>query len=409
MFEHAEPNVPRGLIALMAVACGLSVAGLYYAQPLAGPIGRSLGLGRGAVGLTVTLAQLGYVAGLILVVPLGDLMENRRLIVLTVLGGAAALALAALAPDAPVFLLASLLVGLGSVAAQMLVPVAAHLAPPAERGRVVGEVMSGLLAGILLSRPAASLIDVAFGWRAVFAAAAAAMLVLAGVLHRRLPRRCPEADHGYRQLLSSMAGLLQNTPVLQRRAAYQACMFGAFSAFWTTAPLLLAGPAYRYGQSVIAAFALAGASGALIAPLAGRLADRGLTRPVTGLAFAAVALCAILSALAGVAGRLWLLVLAALLLDLGVQTSQVVGQRAIYSHAREALSRLNGLYIALLFLGGAVGSAAGAALYALGGWPAADALVATFCLLAFGLYATEFTSRAAMAQPAHKPTPNGRP
>ncbi len=194
MSEYAEPNVPRGLIALMAVACGLSVAGLYYAQPLAGPIGRSLGLGRGAVGLTVTLAQLGYVAGLILIVPLGDLMENRRLIVLTVLGGAAALVLAALAPDAPVFLLASLLVGLGSVAAQMLVPVAAHLAPPAERGRVVGEVMSGLLAGILLSRPVASLIYVALGWRAVFAGAAAAMLVLAGVLDRRLPRRRP--GHG---------------------------------------------------------------------------------------------------------------------------------------------------------------------------------------------------------------------
>ena len=155
-------------------------------------------------------------------------------------------------------------------------------------------------------------------------------------------------------------------------------------------PLLLEGHAYRYGQAAIAVFALAGASGALIAPVAGRLADRGLTRPATGGAFAAVALCCLLSAFAGASGRVWLLVLAALLLDLGVQTSQVVGQRAIYSHAKEALSRLNGLYIALLFVGGAIGSATGAALYAIGGWSAANALVGGFCLLAFGLYATEF-------------------
>ncbi len=394
MAPNEAQEMPTGLIALMAVACGLSVAGLYYAQPLAGPIGLSLGLHQAAVGLLVTLAQLGYVAGLILVVPLGDLVENRRLIVLTVASGAAALALAALAPNAQVFLVASLLVGMGSVSAQMLVPVAVHLSRPSARGRVVGEVMSGLLAGILLSRPAASLIDAAFGWRAVFAAAAVAMLALAVILRRWLPRRQPEADHSYGQLLLSMAGLLRNTPVLQRRAAYQACMFGAFSAFWTTAPLLLEGRVYRYGQTAIALFALAGASGALIAPVAGRLADRGLTRPATGGAFAAVALCWLMSAFAGVGGRVWLLVLAALFLDLGVQTSQVVGQRAIYSHAKEALSRLNGLYIALLFVGGAVGSAAGAALYAVGGWPAADALVGGFCLLAFGLYATEFIGRA---------------
>ncbi len=372
------------------MACGLSVAGLYYAQPLAGPIGRSLGLNQAAVGLLVTLAQLGYVAGLILIVPLGDLVENRRLIVITVAGGAAALALAAVSPNAPVFLVASLLVGLGSVSAQMLVPVAVHLAPPEARGRVVGEVMSGLLAGILLSRPAASLIDAAFGWRTVFASGAIAMLVLAGVLLRWLPQRRPEADHSYGDLLRSMAGLLKNTPVLQRRAAYQACMFGAFSAFWTTAPLLLAGRVYHYGQTTIAFFALAGASGALIAPVAGRLADRGLTRPATGAAFAAAAACCVLSAFAGTGGRLWILVLAALLLDLGVQTSQVVGQRAIYSHAKEALSRLNGLYIALLFVGGAIGSALGAALYAVGGWPAANALVGAFRLLALGLFATEF-------------------
>ncbi|MGC1303501.1 MAG: MFS transporter, partial [Caulobacteraceae bacterium] len=272
----------RGLIVFMALACGLSVANLYYAQPLAGPISQSLGMSHAATGLVVTLTQAGYGLGLAFLVPLGDLVENRRLIVITALCGTVALALAALSPSAGLFLAASFLVGLGSVAAQMLVPVAAHMAPPEARGRVVGDVMSGLITGILLSRPAASLMADHFGWRPVFYISAAAMLVLSVAMMRLLPRRAPEADHTYPELIASMGTLLVETPILRRRAFYQACMFGAFSLFWTTVPLMLAGPLYRLSQTQIALFALAGATGALIAPVAGRLADRGLTRPASG-------------------------------------------------------------------------------------------------------------------------------
>jgi predicted MFS family arabinose efflux permease len=375
----------------MALACGLSVANLYYAQPLAGPISRALGMGPAAAGLVVTLTQIGYGLGLVLLVPLGDLLENRRLIALTAVGGALALVLAAIAPNAPVFLLAALLVGFGSNAAQMLVPVAAHMAPPRARGRVVGEVMSGLLAGILLARPIASVVADRLGWRPVFAISAGLMLVLAAAVLRVLPERRPLADHSYRSLLASLGQLLKETPVLRRRALYQGTLFGAFSLFWTAAPLLLEGPTYRLSQTWIAVFALAGASGALIAPVAGRLADRGLTRPASGAAFAAAALCFGLGLVGRGGGALGLaaLVIAGLLLDLGVQTSQVLGQREIYSLAAEARSRLNGLYVALFFIGGALGSGLGGAVYAWAGWMGASLLGLGFCLVGAAAYARE--------------------
>jgi predicted MFS family arabinose efflux permease len=391
----------RGLIVFMALACGLSVANLYYGQPLAGPISQALGMSKAATGLVVTLTQAGYGLGLAFVVPLGDLVENRRLIVVTALCGAAALGLAAISPSAGLFLAASLLVGLGSVAAQMLVPVAAHFAPPEARGRVVGDVMSGLIAGILLSRPASSLIADHFGWRAVFFASAVVMLILSAAIARILPKRQPESDHTYPQLIASMGALLVETPILRRRAFYQGCMFGAFSLFWTTAPLLLSGPVYRLSQTQIALFALAGATGALIAPVAGRMADRGWTRPATGAAFVAAALCFVLCWFGRGGGLgLWALVGAGLLLDLGVQTCQVLGQREIYSLAAHARSRLNGLYVALFFIGGAIGSGVGGAVYAWAGWAGAVALGLVFCALAFGMYATEFMGARRMATEA---------
>ena len=378
----------------MALACGLSVANLYYAQPLAGPISRALGMKPAFAGLVVTLTQVGYGVGLILLAPLGDLVENRRLVALTAAGGALALAATALAPNAGVFLASALLVGVGSTAAQMLLPIAAHMAPERARGRVVGEVMSGLIAGILLARPIASLIADHLGWRPVFGLSAVLMLALSGAVLKVLPERRPAADHTYASLLGSLGALLAETPVLQRRGFYQACMFAAFSLFWTVAPLLLEGPVYRMSQTGIAIFALAGAGGALIAPVAGRMADRGWTRPATGAAFAAAALCFAMGwfgQLGNLVG-LALLVAGAVVLDLGVQTSQVMGQRAIYSLAADVRSRLNGLYIALLFVGGAIGSGVGGAIYAWAGWSGACVLGLLFCAMAAAAYVTEFTA-----------------
>ncbi len=362
-------DLPLWLTILLAAACGLIVANLYVSQPLVGPIGASLGMSPAARGLIPTMAQLGYGAGLLLIVPLGDLVENRRLIVCALGLAVAALAGAALSTRAAAFLAASLLIGLGSVAAQILVPYASHLASDANRGRVVGNVMGGLMLGIMLARPAASVVAEAASWHAVFALLAAAMVGLAVVLRLALPPRRPAPGHSYAALLASMGRLAAHTPVLQRRALYHACLFAAFSLFWTAVPLLLV-DVYHLSQNGIAAFALVGVAGVIAAPLAGRAADRGWTRPATALAMAAV-LVSLLLARLGLGGSrpgLAALLAASVLLDLGVTANNVLGQRAIYQLEAGIRSRLNGLYMATFFAGGAAGSALGGWAYARGGW-----------------------------------------
>ena len=239
------PDVSSGTILTLAAACGLLVANIYYAQPLIAEIAQSLGLATGAAGLIVTMSQIGYGVGLLFVVPLGDLVENRRLILISVALSAVALACAAFAPSAGVFLACAAVIGLGSVAVQILIPLAAHLAPDATRGRVVGMVSSGLMIGIMLARPVSSFIAAQSSWRVVFGLSAVAMVILAAVLSRSLPTRTPQTKMTYGELMGSMVHLVRATPILRRRAFYQGCLFFAFSLFWTTTPLLLAGPHYR--------------------------------------------------------------------------------------------------------------------------------------------------------------------
>ncbi|MDE1173520.1 MAG: MFS transporter [Parvibaculaceae bacterium] len=380
----------RGLIALLATACGLIVANIYYAQPLIGPISRSLGLSPQAAGLIVTMTQMGYGAGLLLIVPLGDLFENRRLVITIVLGGALALMAAALSTHALPFLTAALFIGLGSVAVQVLVPYAAHLAPDAVRGRVVGTVMSGLMLGIMLSRPVASFITHVLSWHAVFMISSAMMVALVAVLRFALPPRQPAHVLSYGALLASMGGLVRHTPVLRRRALYHAGMFGAFSLFWTAVPLFLT-ETFHLSQVGIALFALAGVAGAIAAPIAGHVADRGWTKPATGLAMLAGALAFLISrfALSGSNVGLGILVAAAILLDFGITANLVLGQRAIYALGAELRGRLNGLYMAIFFVGGAVGSALGGWAYAHGGWPLTAWAGLALPVLAFAYYLTE--------------------
>lgn len=355
---------------LLASACGLIAANLYYTQPLAGPISAALGLDAKATGLIVTLTQIGYGAGLLLIVPLGDLIENRRLVLTTMAVATLALLGAAVSASPLAFLASALLIGVGSVAIQVLVPMAAHMAPAAVRGRVVGNVMSGLMFGIMLARPVASFVAELSSWRGVFFLSAGTMVLLALLLWRALPRRVPLAKLRYGALLASMGHLALTTPVLQRRAIYQAFLFAAFSLFWTTTPLLLAGPAFRLSQGGIALFSLAGAAGVIAAPIAGRIADRGWSRPATTLAMLAVAVSFLTTQLAkdGSAAALGGLVAAAILLDFGLTTNLVLGQRAIYALPAEHRSRLNGVYMATFFAGGAIGSAAGGWAFAVGGW-----------------------------------------
>lgn len=387
--DHSR--LPRGLIALLAIACGVIVANIYYAQPLAGPIGEALGLSVGATGLIVTLTQIGYGLGLLFVVPLGDLVKTRALVVSALGVCMASLLVAASSKRATEFLVASLIIGVSSTAVQVLVPFAASLAPVYLRGRVVGAVMSGLLLGIMLARPIASFLDDLWGWRCIFYVAAGLMACIAMALIRQLPSRPARGTTPYATLLRSMAKLYRTTPVLRRRAFYQTMMFGAFTLFWTTTPLLLAAPPIRMSQSGIALFALAGVAGALAAPVAGRMADKGLSRAATGMAICSAVIAFVVTLFPHSSTRLTiaLLTMGAILLDFGVQSTLVVGQRAIYTLGAEFRSRLNGLFMATFFAGGAVCSALGAWAYAHGGWRWASSIGMGLPAVALLYFATE--------------------
>jgi predicted MFS family arabinose efflux permease len=396
----AAPAITPALMFLMAAACGAIVANLYYAQPLIALIAPSVGLSAVAASLVVTLTQIGYGAGLILLVPLADMIENRRLVIITLAGTVVALLLAAVAPSAGLFLFAALLIGISSVAAQVLIPMAAHMAPDATRGRIVGNIMSGLLLGILLARPVASVIADLFGWRAIFFLSAALMLGLLAVLAWLLPKWQPAPGPRYGQVLHSLGTLFRRTPVLQRRAAYQAAMFAGFSLFWTAVPLELASPHFGYSQSGIAVFALVGAAGALAAPLAGRMADRGWTKPATFGALSSVAVAFLMAWAGGAVGSVVVLAAAGVLLDFGVQSNMVLGQRAIYALAPETRGRMNGLYVASAFAGGAIGSAIASGTFAAGGWSLVSWVGLAFPAVALLLYTTELFRRRPVSRRA---------
>ena len=371
MTQHtAQSSLPVWLTLLFATACGLIVANIYYAQPLIGPIAASLGVSPQAAGLIVTMGQIGYGVGLLLVVPLADLFENKRLILYNLGLCVVALVCAGLSTQAMPFLVAALFIGLGSCAVQIIVPFAAHLTPVAMRGQVIGNVMSGLMLGIMLARPVASFLTQLSSWPTIFFVSAGCMVLLLILLARVLPERVPTSTLSYGSLIGSMLRLMVTEPVLRRRALYHGCLFGAFSLFWTTVPLLLAGPLFNLSQAGIALFALAGVSGAIAAPLTGRIADKGWSRPATIFAMLAVACAFLLTEFIelGSSYSLAWLVVAAIVLDFGVSANLALGQRAIFLLPAEYRSRLNGVFMATFFVGGALGSGVGAWGFAQGGW-----------------------------------------
>lgn len=385
------PQMARGLILLFAFSCGAIVANLYYAQPIIALIAPDLHMSGGMASLIVSLTQIGYAAGLFFLVPLGDLVENKKLMVVTALMSIASLALAATVRAPGLFLAVSLIVGFSSVAVQLLIPLAAHLAPSESRGRVAGTIMSGLLLGILLSRPVASFIADHFGWRAVFAFGAATMAVVTVLLMLTVPSRRPAHQATYMQLIRSLGRLVATQPALRERSLYQGLMFGSFSLFWSAAPVELMHH-HHLSQSAIALFSLVGAMGASSAPIAGRLADAGHTGRATvvalGLAAASFAPALFVPG-AGVAG----LVATGILLDFAVQMNMVLGQREIYALDAHSRNRLNSIYMTSIFVGGAIGSALASALYEHGGWTWIAIVGALFPLAALARFA--FASRAA--------------
>jgi predicted MFS family arabinose efflux permease len=389
-------GMSRALVLLFAVACGVSVANLYYAQPVLDDIAKSFGTSSGTAGLVVTFAQIGYAVGLALLVPLGDLLARRWLVPAVLLLTAGGLVVSASAPGIGVLIAVGLIVGAGSVAAQILVPMAASLADEKHRGHVVGVVMSGLLIGILLARTVSGVVAQASGWRVVYIMAAGVTALLAVVLARLLPPETARPHIGYGTLLRSAARLLATESLLRRRAVFGALGFAAFSVFWTTMAFLLAGRPYHYDDLTIGLFGLVGASGALCANLAGRWADRGWTRATT-LAFAGLVGVSFLPLWWG-RHQLAMLIVGILLLDVGVQGLQVTNQSLIYRLAPDARSRINSAYMVCYFAGGAVGSAIGSSVYESRRWTGVCVLGA-----GIGIVATA----AAIVDAVRRPTAPG--
>ena len=388
----SQEGISRRLVLLLAVACGAAVANLYYAQPLLHTLAHAFRVSEGTAGLLITVTQIGYVLGLALLVPLGDLRERRGMITFTLVVTAASLALAAAAPSIAVFAIAITVVGFTSVVAQVIVPMSSSLAAASERGQVVGTVMSGLLIGILLARTVSGLIAATLGWRVVFVLAAFAMLALSATLRRALPRVPPTDELSYGGLMRSVLVLVREEPVLRQRMMLGALDFGCFSILWTSLAFLLSGAPYHYGTALIGLFGLAGVAGAAAASLAGRLADRGHGSHAT--------LASILIMLASwallAAGRSSVIALIAgiAVLDLGAQGLHISNQSAIYALAAEARSRLTTAYMVAYFLGGAVLSAVTSSLYASAGWTGVYVLGAVTAALALAVWAlTELAAR----------------
>jgi len=403
------PVLTTRLVVLMAVGSGLSVASNYYVQPLLPRLADTFGASSWAVGLLVTVSQIGYVAGLGLVVPLGDVVERRRLVIAVSVLTAAGLAVMAVAPSLAVLFPAVALVGVTSVGAQIFVALAADLARADQRGRAVGSVMAGLLMGVLLARTVAGLVAATAGWRAVYAVGAVLMVSLAALSARELTPVPPSVRTSYRRLLASVFTLYREEPVLRRRGVYGALGFASFSTLWTSVAFML-DEAYGYGEATIGLFALLGVAGAGAAQFAGRVADAGWAR-VSTLGFF-VTLAVSWAVLVPAEGSLPALIVGVVLLDLAVQGAHISNQSEVYRLRPDARSRLTTAYMCVNFTGGVVGSATSAFIYGLGGWSAVCIVGAGFSALALALWLTEARwplRRMRHAVPAGRPAPVAAP
>ena len=364
--KNNQPGLSTTLIILMSVATGLAVASNYYVQPLLDTIATAFSLSINQAGFIVTAAQLGYAAGLFFLVPLGDMFERRRLIVTMTILAAGGMLITASSQSLWVMILGTALTGLFSVVAQILVPLAATLAAPEKRGKVVGTIMSGLLLGILLARTVAGLLASLGGWRTVYWVASVLMILMALALWRGLPQVKQENHLNYPQLLGSVFSLFIRDPLLRTRALLGCLTFANFSILWTSMAFLLASPPFNYSDAMIGLFGLVGAAGALGARPAGSLSDKGKAHLTTSIGL----LLLLLSWGATAAGQYSViaLIVGILILDLTVQGVHITNQSVIYHMMPEARNRLTAGYMTSYFIGGAAGSLISASAYQHAGW-----------------------------------------
>lgn len=364
---HAAPPLTTRLTLAMAVAAGFAAANVWYNQPMIGVIARDLAAPTQLVALIPTATQIGFASGIVLLLPLGDRMDRRTLILRQLVWLTAALLAAALAPGPLALIAASAAIGAGACIAQQIVAFAADLAPAKSRGQVVGTVMSGLLSGILMGRLLSGAVAQHFGWRAMFFLAAAMALAMGALLSWMLPSTRPKVQSTYGALLFSLVTLVQTHPALRRAAFIQAGLFGGFAAFWSLLALRLQAPPLNLGSDIAGMFGVLGAAGVLVATFAGRMADRHGPRGVigAGIALTGAGFVAMLL-IPGVPG----LIAGVILMDLGVQGAQVANQSIIYALQPDARGRLNTVFMGIMFAGGAIGSGIAGLGWTLAGWPA---------------------------------------
>lgn len=356
-FSPAEQELSRPLLLTLATASGVAVANIYYNQPMLSDMARNLNVTSQQIGLVATATQIGYAAGMPIFIPLGDFVDRRGLLASLFIAVAFALAGAALSHDLTQLIIASFFIGLTTVLAQIIIPLASDLSAPAEQGRTIGTVLSGVLLGILLARTVSGTVAQHFGWRAMFWIACGLAIVLASILRARLPEMRPRSSITYRRLIHSVTELFLEMPKLRQVSLVAAMFFGSFNVFWTTLVFLLETPPYHYGSQAAGLFGLVGTVGAGVAPISGRLSDRRTPRFVVRIAIAVV--LAAFAVFWGVGRHLWGLVLGVILLDAGVQAAQVANQSRVLSLRPEARNRVNTIYMIAYFTGGSVGSLVG--------------------------------------------------
>lgn len=370
--DAVETPIPGKMVFTLAAGAGLAVASIYYSQPMLQVMGASLNANVSSTGLVPTLTQIGYAVGIFFLIPLGDRFDRRLVILVKSLLLAMALWLCSLAGNIHVMLLASLSIGIAATMAQDIVPASAALAPERLRGKTVGTVMTGLLVGILLSRVVSGFVAQVLGWRELYELAALSIALIGVALWRVLPSFAPGAQLSYPALLHSMWQLWRRYPALRSAAVAQGLLSIGFSAFWSTLAIMLHS-AYGLGSASAGAFGLAGAAGALAAPLSGMLSDRHGPGRVTQVGSAIVAVSfALMFALPWlpVEGQLALIAISAIGFDLGIQATLIAHQTLIYGLQPEARGRLNALLFTVVFIGMAVGSALGSLALEKAGWPA---------------------------------------
>ena len=354
---------------LMAITCAFAVANLYYNQPILAEITRSFDATAAQVGWIPTLTQVGYASGLLLFVPLGDRLERRNLVVTMLAITSLILFMAALSPSLNILILTSYGIGAATIAAQILLPFATDLVPEKERGKIVGNLMSALFVGILLARPLGGWLGEQFGWRSIYWLAGGMMLILAIAFSQLLPKNQPKSKLSYGQLLRSLWELIESYPALRSASLVQAMLFGAFSVFWSTLAFLLTRPPYSYGSNVIGLFGLVGIAGIIVAPLLGRIADKGTAKTLRLMVSAAVVSTTLSYLIFWQFGdRLWGLIVGIVLLNLGNQGALVANQIKVYSLNPDARSRLNTVFMVATFLGASLGSVLGTYGWSIGHW-----------------------------------------